>query len=196
MKRVACVLFLVSACCSSRDIDKSIVAQARDRNVWVSNNRGTSCAGVVYSTGLVITAKHCNGDVLEVNGQAASVVKIGTDDLLLVSTQTPEWPSLILNTDPKQGETVFAVGNQAGYADFFSQGHVARVTEAEKDDPARIWTEGVVAVPGVSGAALFDANGHLVGINVEIIGTILPNGANAPVCGRSVPASAIKELLQ
>jgi S1-C subfamily serine protease len=164
------------------------------RNVWITvkikDKEGEGrCSGVIYQTNLIITARHCKGDEMWVDGVPAKVLRESTEDLLLLEAETGPYEPLKLNTRPVIGDKVFSVSNYHEYKSIVSIGRIMRI---EKD---RIFSD-VLCVPGVSGSALYNRRGELIGINNQFYGTDLPNGRGVIVFGSAVHARHVKDLLK
>lgn len=161
----AVLLFAACRCATSKTlIERARIDDAMKRNVvikWGDPKIGNYCSGFIYSTGVILTAGHCFGDGMTVNGVAAVVVRRDVPhDLLELRTATGEFPAIpIIRADV--AEVVFTVANRAPWVDIFSYGYVARVEDGYVC--ARI-----LSVPGYSGAPLLTADGNLLGVIIEM----------------------------
>lgn len=193
------LLLFVLFRCSTVPLSQFSIVDAYSRSVFVAsvnplraspeNPTGSgSCSGVILKTGVVLTAAHCIGVVIEVNGKPAQLLSSDFEaDLMLLSAETAEIALLSVGPTPNLVDEVYAVGNFGPFRDVVSVGRVVRV-----DDRAVYAT--VISAPGVSGSGLYDRAGRLVGINNRFHGTSTPQGS-ALIFGSAVHPKLIKQFL-
>lgn len=191
MKHIALsVLVFFAACYSAQGTNRIAVRSAMQRHVVVqaTENGGTmTCSGVIYRTGLIVTAKHCVGAGMTVDGLAAQVIARSTDDLVLLSTQTPDYPDLVTSDSAHPGDPVFSLCNFKDWRDLVFVGSVVQVTDEE------IVSQGLNA-PGISGGGLYNESGQLIGINNQFCCESI-TGDKLPLFQIAVRASAVRRLV-
>lgn len=157
------LLFVLFRC--STAITPATVYDGFMRNVRllvVEGEQTRHCSGVVLKTNLVLSAAHCNGVGLTVNGEPAKVIRIDAEnDLLLLSVDTLEFAPLVIGRIPVPSSPVYTISNVGGYRDQVFRGHVASVEE-------KFLNVDVTAGPGASGSGIYDAYGRLVGISSQL----------------------------
>lgn len=137
------------------------VREAEDRNVWISSLHGRDwyyCSGVIVSTNHILTAGHCFGDKIFVDGNLASVLREDhANDLMLLLAKTKDFAALIVNTSPSVSQIVYSAANHEPRMGIFT---VSRITYIDEDQVCM----GTLAAGGVSGSGVFDVEGRLVSI--------------------------------
>ncbi len=197
IRSVAISAAIISTCCAttttpnrlalSDGYKRCVVVQA------VTDHK--TCSGVILRTNTILTARHCLGEGMQVNGKAALVKKVGaneTIDLALLHAETPEFPELEIAADPYVGDRAYSFANYGPWAALYSDGEVMRV------DADRTYVR-VLSAPGVSGAAVYDQNGRLLGIAVQYSVTVFdtPAGMGSSILfGSAVPASKIRQFIK
>lgn len=164
MRRVVLsVLVFFAACCTADGINRYTVKDAVARNAMIASTidggLGT-CAGVIWRTGIIITAKHCVGSDMKANGHPAKVILNDSTDLVVLSALTPEFPDLQISDDVKAGDAVFSVTTFEGFSDLVWLGSVIGVDQTAILSQGQNW-------PGISGGGLYDSRGRLIGINTK-----------------------------
>jgi S1-C subfamily serine protease len=164
--------------------------------------RGGAGSGVVVTPdGYLLTNEHVVQRatavrVAFVDGRSAPAVVVGRDpatDLAVLRAQTAGLPhASLLNSAPRVGQLVVAVGNPLGFESTVSAGVVSALGRSLRSRHGRL-IEGIVQHtaalnPGNSGGPLVDAQGRVVGINTAII-------AMAQGIGFAVPATTAQWVL-
>jgi S1-C subfamily serine protease len=164
--------------------------------------RGGAGSGVVVTPdGYVLTNEHvvqqtATARVAFVDGRSANAVVVGRDpatDLAVLRAHVTGLPhAAVLNTTPRVGQLVVAVGNPLGFESTVSAGVVSALGRSLRSRHGRL-IEGIVQHtaalnPGNSGGPLVDAHGRVVGINTAII-------AMAQGIGFAVPATTAQWVL-
>src|SRR6185295_3975401 len=164
--------------------------------------RGGAGSGVVVTPdGYVLTNEHVvqqasTARVAFVDGRSANAVVVGRDpatDLAVLRAQATGLPhAAVLDTTPRVGQLVIAVGNPLGFESTVSAGVVSALGRSLRSRHGRL-IEGIVQHtaalnPGNSGGPLVDARGRVVGVNTAII-------AMAQGIGFAVPATTAQWVL-
>lgn len=191
------LLSAVSMCCATTpNVNRMLLSDGYKRCVVVQAvTDHKTCSGVIIRTNTVLTARHCVGAGMEVNGRAAIVKKVGVDekeDLAVLYTETPDFPELNVGSEPYVGDRAYSFANYGPWAALYSDGEVMRV------DAERTYVR-VLSAPGVSGAGVYDKSGNLIGIAVQYSVTVFdtPAGMGSSILfGSAVPASKIKQFLR
>ena len=157
-------------------------------------------SGIVISDdGYILTNNHVIADgnyyeALLSSGDKVEAELVGADSgtdiaVLHVEGQTLKAIEIGTSTDLKVGETVIAIGNPGGYYGTVSVGVVSAL-ERDIEEFARpmaiIQTDAAMS-PGISGGALLNSRGELVGI--PSLGVILYEGLNF-----AIPVNTMKEV--
>ncbi len=114
------------------------------------------CTGFVVAQG-ILTAQHCNGNNLLVDGVEAHVIKV--DSTMLLLRAPTKKPAIAIRTKPLHiSDRVFSFG--FAYGDMEVLGRTI----------SRIWLNGLVSLdgplgPGMSGGPTVDRDGRVVGLN-------------------------------
>jgi S1-C subfamily serine protease len=114
------------------------------------------CTGVVVPDKVVVTARHCVGNRMLVNGAPTALVKVDNELALVTLPVGVEVPPIKIASGVKIGEPVIA----SGYGDnilMSLQRHVAFFIDGD------IATDGAF-VHGMSGGPIVNSKGELVGI--------------------------------
>lgn len=164
--------------------------------------RGGAGSGVVVTPdGYVLTNEHVVQRaqavrVAFVDGRSATAVVVGRDpstDLAVLRAHTSSLPhATLLDTTPRVGQLVVAVGNPLGFESTVSAGVVSALGRSLRSRHGRL-IEGIVQHtaalnPGNSGGPLVDGRGRVVGVNTAII-------AMAQGIGFAVPATTARWVL-
>jgi S1-C subfamily serine protease len=127
------------------------------------------------ATRYIITSAHVVGDatrieVADLNGQRVDARLVGIDaqsDIALIETQDLTGLSIAITSRqaPMIGSHVCALGNPFGLGNSLSCGVVSAVNRKAGFQPIEDFIQTDAAVnPGMSGGALVDAEGHLIGM--------------------------------
>lgn len=165
--------------------------------------RGGAGSGVVVTPdGYLLTNEHVvqraqSVRVAFVDGRSATATVVGrdpsTDLAVLRAHTTSALPhATLLDTTPRVGQLVVAVGNPLGFESTVSAGVVSALGRSLRSRHGRL-IEGIVQHtaalnPGNSGGPLVDAQGRVVGVNTAII-------AMAQGIGFAVPATTAQWVL-
>jgi S1-C subfamily serine protease len=168
-----------------------------------------SGSGFVYDTeGHIVTNYHVveNAEELLVtlaNGQVYEAEIIGTDpanDLAVIridaGANPPEPVALGDSDELRVGQFVLAIGNPFGLEQTLTTGVVSalgRVIESPEDSRfigEAIQTDAAIN-PGNSGGPLLDLQGHVIGVNSQIIS---PSGASSGI-GFAVSANTVRRVV-
>lgn len=164
--------------------------------------RGGAGSGVVVTPdGYLLTNEHVvqNAQTVRVafvDGRSTSAAVVGRDpstDLAVLRAHATGLPhATLLNTAPRVGQLVVAVGNPLGFESTVSAGVVSALGRSLRSRHGRL-IEGIVQHtaalnPGNSGGPLVDARGRVVGVNTAII-------AMAQGIGFAVPATTAQWVL-
>jgi S1-C subfamily serine protease len=166
-------------------------------------------SGFVYDTqGHIITNYHVIEDADELlvtlaNGQVYAADVVGADptnDLAVIHVDAgqdlPEPLTLGDSDGLKVGQSVLAIGNPYGLQQTLTTGVVSalgRVIESPENDQfigEAIQTDAAIN-PGNSGGPLLDLQGHVIGVNSQIIS---PSGASAGI-GFAVSANTVRRVV-
>jgi S1-C subfamily serine protease len=139
---------------------------------------GNGSGTVISKDGLVLTAAHVLPDSADIqfrSGNAtfpAEIVAIDREtDLALLKIEPRKLPAapLRLDSSVKLGTPVFTIGfpniKHQGVSPKLNKGEISSLA-GYRDDPAT-WQISVPVQPGNSGGALFDNDGHIIGIVVS-----------------------------
>lgn len=164
--------------------------------------RGGAGSGVVVTPdGYLLTNEHVvqNAQTVRVafvDGRSTSAAVVGRDpstDLAVLRAHATGLPhATLLNTAPRVGQLVVAVGNPLGFESTVSAGVVSALGRSLRSRHGRL-IEGIVQHtaalnPGNSGGPLVDARGRVVGVNTAII-------AMAQGIGFAVPSATAQWVL-
>ncbi|MDO8964353.1 MAG: trypsin-like peptidase domain-containing protein [Coriobacteriia bacterium] len=151
-------------------------------------------SGVVVAEGYVLTAAHVADDVrghgprVELGGVGATFTVVATDrtrDLALLRTDTHAVQPVVFGDSGsvRRGQDVTAIGYPIGLRSVtFTRGVVSSPSQVF-DGRTFLQTDAAIN-PGNSGGPLVDAEGRLVGINVEKV-----SGGGVDTVGFSVPVA-------
>jgi putative serine protease PepD len=198
-----------------RDVSPSVVSI--DVRTPMGEEQGTGM--ILQANGLVLTNAHVVSGALA--GGTMTVTRTGSTSSLpatLVGLDTANDVALIRITNASKlpavtfgesnslevGDSVVAIGNALGLAagtPTVTQGIVSalgRTVTASNGTSSEtlsnlIQTDAAIN-PGNSGGPLLDANGHVIGMNTAVAGT-MSDGTNAQNIGFAIPSSKIESLL-
>ena len=198
-----------------RDVSPSVVSI--DVRTSMGEEQGTGM--ILQANGLVLTNAHVVSGALA--GGTMTVTRTGSTSSLpatLVGLDTANDVALIRITNASKlpavtfgesnslevGDSVVAIGNALGLAagtPTVTQGIVSalgRTVTASNGSSSEtlsnlIQTDAAIN-PGNSGGPLLDANGHVIGMNTAVAGT-MSDGTNAQNIGFAIPSSKIESLL-
>jgi len=198
-----------------RDVSPSVVSI--DVRTPMGEEQGTGM--ILQANGLVLTNAHVVSGALA--GGTMTVTRTGSISSLpatLVGLDTANDVALIRITNASKlpavtfgesnslevGDSVVAIGNALGLAagtPTVTQGIVSalgRTVTASNGTSSEtlsnlIQTDAAIN-PGNSGGPLLDANGHVIGMNTAVAGT-MSDGTNAQNIGFAIPSSKIESLL-
>jgi S1-C subfamily serine protease len=176
------------------------LTDAHDRAVLVEigteEGRKGTCSGVIFKTGIVLTAAHCKEPVMRVDGKPAKVIKEDEKaDLLLLSVETTRFSALRFGKT-HLGASVFFVSSQPVYGRVLYRATVGAIRDGA------VWIDTNGAFPGFSGSALFDERGNLVGLNHKYglhdspVRYAPGNTLYVVAVGIAVPADAIRDFVK
>jgi len=183
----------------------------------VQEDQGTGM--ILTANGLILTNNHVIADSL--NGGTITVTRYGTtkaipailvgtdptDDIALIRAQGVNGlPTVTLGNSHKlvTGDAVVAIGNALGLSSStptVTAGIVSalgrQVTASSGTNSETLYnmiqTDAAIN-PGNSGGPLLDAEGHVIGMNTAVAGT-LPDGTNAQNIGFAIPVAKIKTMI-
>ncbi len=153
--------------------DWGIFGSPFGRRRWTSLGSGF----VVDADGLIITNHHVvrAASTIRVglmDGRTFDAAVVGVDpdtDLALLSVDAKDLPEVMLGSEPRVGEAVFAVGNPYGYDHTVTAGIIsARHRDLGIGPYDDLLQTDASINPGNSGGPLFDMAGQLVGVNTAI----------------------------
>ena len=167
--------------------------------------QGGMGSGVIVSpTGYILTNNHVveGGDEIEVTLNDTRRVKakvIGTDpdsDLAILKIDLDKLPVIVLgSSDALQvGDQVLAIGNPFGVGQTVTSGIVSALGRNQlgiNTFENFIQTDAAIN-PGISGGALVDVNGNLLGINTAIYSR---SGGSMGI-GFAIPVSTAKQVME
>lgn len=124
----------------------------------------TVCTGFVISQDIIMTAAHCLGEEMRVDGADAEVIKAdGFYDLAILHTKSKKTPLLFRVGPPHRYEPLVALG----YANGWSKLTVMEIKPflinftPRSDLAPAMYTQGGF-IPGMSGGPVVDADGNVV----------------------------------
>jgi hypothetical protein len=166
------------------------ISEGLRRNVWILADTNHVCSGVIVAQDKVLTAAHCKGVVMKVDGRVALIERESPDDLLLLHVPTPIVATdIAFNTSPRQAEEVYTVVNHVPWRSLVSVGRVIGM------DGNWVFTSTITA-PGISGSGLYDMGGRLVGMSTLMHGADLPNGKSVVIFNVAVSAQRVSQFLR
>lgn len=163
---VAC-LCLLNACCASVPTDYSRAKLASLR----MDMPGGTCSATSVGAHRVLTAEHCireDGqfaiDGIKFNGRAAKITAVLLDghDHALLTTDITFNHVASYGREPAQGDKVYVHGNPNGTPNILLQGTVAGWTDYHGSKHTLLLD--LNCWYGCSGAAVFNAQGQIVGV--------------------------------
>ena len=163
----------------------SLVRQA----TWLVENTQGTCSGVVVGKtskgSLLLTAAHCDGTVVKVDGVVALKLKKDVKrDLLLLFVPKDLGPALKVGKMPALDEKVATVGFPMGIGEVVTEGRVQTHTSESLTDYM------LVTTPGIFG----NSGGPVVvrrGMSYELVGIV----SRVMVVGNMFSSSPIPHLL-
>jgi S1-C subfamily serine protease len=163
---------------------------------------GNGSGTVISDDGLVLTAAHVLPDSADIqfrSGNAtfpAEIVAIDREtDLALLKIEPGKLPAaaLRLDTSVKLGTPVFTIGfpniKHQGVSPKLNKGEISSLA-GYRDDPST-WQISVPVLPGNSGGALFDNEGHILGV---VVSKLFLQGAGH--VGYAVTSAKLAEFLR
>lgn len=167
--------------------------------VQVRSDNSGGGAGLIWSSGLVVTNAHCvpRGAAVEVSTSAekgrrwreAQVIGYHPPhDLALLAVPSLAGPPLEIRDAEslRAGELLFAHGHPLGLRDAMAMGVLHDVARDKRSGQPRWIVADVHLAPGNSGGPLVDAEGRLVGINSMVV-----NGL-----GVAIPAALAQDFVE
>jgi S1-C subfamily serine protease len=112
-----------------------------------------------------LTAAHCQGDVLEVDGKSAGVVLVdATLDLLVLRVPEGRHPALASGHPVRQGQAVMAYGYAFGWTTIFAKTGVVAVPDLRIPlfGNRSLTLTDFAFIEGMSGGPVVDAEGRVV----------------------------------
>jgi Do/DeqQ family serine protease len=166
--------------------------------------RGLGSGVIVSADGYILTNNHVvdSADDLKVElpDKRTYVAKVvGTDpasDLAVVKIDAKDLPTLPLGDSDavKVGDVVLAVGNPMGIGETVTSGIISgkgRTTDVGDGSYQDFLQTDAAINHGNSGGALVDANGHLIGINSQILS---PSDGNIGL-GFAIPSNMARNVM-
>lgn len=151
-----CVVFTTAA----RKPSVYAVAERATHTIEMADG---NCSGTAVSAYVIMTAAHCFPDDLavkfKISGREAKALKFardGNDHVLIKVNIAFTYTASIGNTRMLKGDKIFYFGNP-GIWQLFRTGHVAGYKDTATVIDVNGWR-------GDSGAAIFNEQGHIVGI--------------------------------
>lgn len=182
-------LTITTLCCGSGGTNRITLRESVDRSVVVTTGDKSFCSGVILTTGIVVTAKHCKSEHMFVDGHAAALWKESLDDDLILLKAPTRQVSLVRFATPDVADTVYGIANQSDYLNLYTSGEVVGFG---KNNTILVRT---LSAPGVSGSGVYDRSGALVGVSVQMYGTFLSSGAPIILCGIAIQSKRVAQLL-
>jgi hypothetical protein len=130
---------------------------------------GAQCSGTAIGPHALLTASHCEQptSVIMVDEdehvKVLGLVRDGNDHTIYFVDATFKYWSPIVLRSPEIGEDVFIFGNPGKFEDILRKGYVANVMPKDIDGPEADILD-MNGWYGDSGAAVFDADGNIIGI--------------------------------
>lgn len=166
-----------------------------------------SCSGVYIKPNVILTAAHCidfkeneeltlkeiwikSGDVSE---RAVVIKDDPTVDLALLYTPLSGVP-VKFSFRAIRGEDCWVIGNPLGLRDIITRGIVSQINVTSEDEKASFLVVDATALPGNSGGAVVDSDGHLIGILTR--STSLFGSFGAAGLGIAVDLKTIRTFLR
>lgn len=116
-------------------------------------------------------------------------------DLALLKVKASNLPTLHFNleSEPRPGELVFAIGSPEGLQNSVTMGVISSVWRQPDPDNPMVYLQTDAPInPGNSGGPLVDVTGAVVGLNTFI----LSNGGGSEGLGFAIPASIVNFVYQ
>lgn len=154
---------------------------------FVTTEAGSSeGSGVIITTGIVMSCFHSlhvdNG--IKVNDVEAEIIAVDpVSDLVLLSLETEEIETIRLG-DIGIGQNVLTIGNPMGLSGALLFGRVIWINEKQI-------IHDMHGSPGISGSALFNYEGEMIGLNHSVLGA-KNIGSHYTV---AVPSEKMKKIL-
>lgn len=159
---------LLSGCPATATAPEALASDGKEYTLRLEGVKDGFCSGTAVGRRTVLTAGHCIKDddkAILVNGTLVGILNIerdGADHALIEVTITFPKAAKVVGA-PKQGARVHWYGQPMGLADIYGEGVVVGHHQGKILLDANFWF-------GVSGSALLNEHGDVVGVVSGILG--------------------------